>query len=83
MNFLGGDVVGALLGYNAGPGRAAGWTESAQGDIDLLYETIPFEETQLYLDITYENFSVYREIYGDGMPDCFFVVTPPATTEGA
>jgi soluble lytic murein transglycosylase len=82
-DFLGGDVVGALLGYNAGPGRAAGWTESAQGDIDLLYETIPFEETQLYLDITYENFSVYREIYGDGMPDCFFVVTPPATTQGA
>jgi soluble lytic murein transglycosylase len=82
-DFLGGDVVGALLGYNAGPGRAAGWTESAQGDIDLLYETIPFEETQLYLDITYENFSVYREVYGDGMPDCFFAVTPPATTQGA
>jgi soluble lytic murein transglycosylase len=82
-DFLGGDVVGALLGYNAGPGRAAGWTETAQGDIDLLYEVIPFEETRLYLDITYENFAVYRQLYGDGMPACFFVVTPPATTQGA
>jgi soluble lytic murein transglycosylase len=82
-DFLGGDVVGALLGYNAGPGRAAGWVQSAQGDIDLLYETIPFEETRLYLDITYENFAVYRELYGDGMPDCFFAVTPPATTQVA
>lgn len=78
-DFLDGDVVGALLGYNAGPGRAAQWTASAGGDIDLLYEIIPFEETQLYLDITYENFGVYRYLYGDGMPDCMFTVAPPVT----
>ena len=70
-------------GWRWSPGRAAGWVQSAQGDIDLLYETIPFEETRLYLDITYENFAVYRELYGDGMPDCFFAVTPPATTQVA
>lgn len=76
-DFLDGSVVGALLGYNAGPGRAADWLQQSSGDIDLLYETIPFEETQLYLDITYENFAVYRYLYGDGMPDCMFTVAPP------
>ncbi len=76
-DFLDGDVIGALLGYNAGPGRAAQWVRQASGDIDLLYETIPFEETRLYLDIIYGNFAVYRALYGDGMPDCMFSVAPP------
>jgi soluble lytic murein transglycosylase len=73
-DFLNGDIVGALIGYNAGPGRAAQWSEAAAGDIDVLHETIPFEETRLYLEITYKNFAAYRALYGDGMPACMFTV---------
>ncbi|MCC6616885.1 MAG: tetratricopeptide repeat protein [Anaerolineae bacterium] len=80
-DYLDGSVVGALLGYNAGPGRAAEWLQQSSGDIDLLYETIPFDETRLYLDITYENFAAYRYLYGDGMPDCMFTVAPPPPPE--
>lgn len=75
-DFLDGDVVGALLGYNAGPGRAAEWIQSAGGDLEVLYRTIPFEETRLYLETTYRNFAAYRALYGDGMPDCMFSVPP-------
>jgi soluble lytic murein transglycosylase len=62
--FLGGNLAGTLAGYNAGPGAASRWLETAGDDIDLLYETITSQEAQNYVRITYENFTVYRFFYG-------------------
>jgi soluble lytic murein transglycosylase len=71
-DFQNGSVPGALLSYNAGPGAAQSWVAEAGDNIDLLYETIDFDETKLYLELIYENYAVYRHLYGDGVPACMF-----------
>jgi len=62
--YLGGNLAGTLAGYNAGPGAAEQWLDTAGNDIDLLYETITSGQAQDYVRITYENFTVYRYLYG-------------------
>jgi soluble lytic murein transglycosylase len=70
-DFQGGSVVGALLSYNAGPGAAQVWINEAGSDLELLYETIAFAETQLYLDLIYSNHYMYQKLYTqDGAPEC-------------
>jgi soluble lytic murein transglycosylase len=72
-DFHNGSVLGALLSYNAGPGAAAAWLEqSGNSSPELLYETIDYEETRQYLDFIYQNYIVYRYLYGDGVPACMF-----------
>jgi soluble lytic murein transglycosylase-like protein len=60
-----------LLSYNAGRGAAQRWLSNAGNDIDQLYETIDFNETQLYLELIYQNYRVYHHLYG-GVPSCVF-----------
>jgi soluble lytic murein transglycosylase len=71
-DFQNGSIPGALLSYNAGPGAAQSWVAEAGHDIDLLYETIDFDETQLYLELIYENYAIYQHLYGGGVPTCMF-----------
>jgi soluble lytic murein transglycosylase-like protein len=71
-DFQGGSIPGALLSYNAGPGAAQQWINEAGGDLERLYQIIGFEETQLYLEIIYENYTVYQHLYGGGVPTCMF-----------
>jgi soluble lytic murein transglycosylase len=71
-DFQNGSIAGALLSYNAGPGAAQSWINEAGNDIELLYETIDFDETRLYLELIYQNYTVYQHLYGGGVPACMF-----------
>jgi peptidoglycan lytic transglycosylase len=60
-----GNVYPALAGYNAGPGTAATWLREPGGnDADLYAEQIPYVETATYVRRVYENYRLYRELYG-------------------
>jgi len=60
------DLTSAMLaGYNAGPGTAAAWLREPGGsDADLYAEQIPYVETATYVRRVYENYRLYRELYG-------------------
>jgi soluble lytic murein transglycosylase len=81
-DFQDGSIPGALLSYNAGPGAALSWLTEAGDDLERLYDTIDFAETQLYLEIIYENYAVYQHLYGGGVPSCM-LEGAPAQTSGA
>lgn len=57
----------ALAAYNAGPGNAAIWWDLAAGDQDLFLEIIRFPETQNYIRGIYEIFTIYRNLYQQGL----------------
>ncbi len=61
---FGGKIGAALAAYNGGPGNATRWTETAGSDVDLLVETVDFEETRLYLELVLANYAYYRYAYG-------------------
>jgi soluble lytic murein transglycosylase len=58
-----GDVHAALAAYNAGPGNAARWYESAGSDIDRFVEVVDFWETRTYIERIYAGFDIYRTLY--------------------
>lgn len=58
-----GDVHAALSAYNAGPGNALRWYETAGGDIDAYVETVDFAETRAYIERIYAGFVLYRYLY--------------------
>jgi soluble lytic murein transglycosylase len=68
LDAFGGDVAAALSAYNAGPGNAARWYESAGGDIDLYVATVDFYETQQYIERIYAGHAIYRQLYGVEAP---------------
>ncbi len=55
----------ALAAYNAGPGNAARWYESAGPDLDLFVETVDFAETRTYIERIFTGYAIYRALYGD------------------
>lgn len=59
-----GQVHAALAAYNAGPGNAARWAETAGADHDRFFDTVDFTETRLYIERIYEGFNAYRHLYG-------------------
>jgi soluble lytic murein transglycosylase len=61
--YLDGDIYAALAAYNGGPGNALAWKDLAGGDPDLFLEIIRFDETQRYIRLIYEMFSIYRRLY--------------------
>ena len=54
----------ALAGYNGGPGNAMQWLNISGPDLDLFVQTITYEETRTYVRRIYEQYSVYRNLYG-------------------
>lgn len=59
-----GNVYAALAGYNAGPGRALQWLELSGGDPDVFMSTITIDSVQLYIQLNYRNYNIYRALYG-------------------
>lgn len=59
-----GNVIAALAGYNAGPGRASDWLALSGGDPDLFMTTITIDSTRLYVQLIYRNYAIYRALYG-------------------
>ena len=60
------DALVALAGYNAGPGRALGWQDQAQGDADRFLAAIDIASTRQYVQLVYGFHHVYRTLYGAG-----------------
>ncbi len=63
LQYFDGHVHAALAAYNAGPGNAARWFDTAGGDHDQFVDTIDFAETRLYIERIYEGFNAYRFLY--------------------
>ena len=68
MSQLLGDYKGrlfpAIAAYDAGGGNVARWLQRFGDDPDLLVEQIPFNETQTYLRVVYDNYWHYQALYG-------------------
>ncbi|MCL4252759.1 MAG: tetratricopeptide repeat protein [Anaerolineae bacterium] len=60
------NVYAALGAYNAGPGRSIAWLEIAGDDPDRFMSAITISSTQLYIQRIYNNYAMYRELYGEG-----------------
>jgi soluble lytic murein transglycosylase len=58
-----GRVFPTLTAYNAGGGNVARWLQRFGDDPDVLVEQIPFNETQTYLRIVYDNYFHYQALY--------------------
>ena len=54
----------ALAGYNGGPANAMQWLGISGPDLDLFVQTITYDETRTYVRRIYEQYSVYRWLYG-------------------
>jgi soluble lytic murein transglycosylase len=65
-----GEVLDALVAYNAGPTRIRRWrTYPEYRDSDVFTERIPFRETREYVKIVQQNALIYESLYGcDGEP---------------
>ena len=58
-----GDLYAALAAYNGGPGNAIAWKDLAPDDPDLFLEVIRFAETHRYIQVIYEVFEIYKNLY--------------------
>jgi len=58
-----GEVFPTLAAYDAGGGNVNTWIRHYGDDPDLLVEQIPFEETQMYLRVVYENYWHYERLW--------------------
>lgn len=58
------DLFSALAAYNGGPSSAPIWRDLSGPDSDLFVEVVRFEETRNYIRSIYENYSMYRTLYG-------------------
>ncbi|MFP4323529.1 MAG: tetratricopeptide repeat protein [Anaerolineales bacterium] len=54
----------ALAGYNGGPGNAMEWLRISGNDIDQFVQTVTFSETELYVERIYQQYHIYRTLYG-------------------
>lgn len=59
-----GDLYSALAAYHAGPGSSDIWKGLAGNDPDLFVEIVRYQDTRDYIRSIYENFVIYRSLYG-------------------
>jgi soluble lytic murein transglycosylase len=62
--YLNGNEVSALVGYNAGPGNARSWRQQSGPDDALFVEILTFGEPRLYVQLITENLYHYTRLYG-------------------
>ncbi|MCB0183185.1 MAG: transglycosylase SLT domain-containing protein, partial [Caldilineaceae bacterium] len=63
-DYLDGNIISALVGYNAGPGNAEAWREIAGADDALFVELLTVNEPRLYVRIITTNLYHYTRLYG-------------------
>ena len=62
--YLDGNLVSALVGYNAGPGNAEYWREISGADDALFVEILAVNEPRIYVQIITNNLYHYTRLYG-------------------
>ncbi len=63
--YLDGNMISALVGYNAGPGNADAWRDLSGADDTLYAEVLTFGEPRLYIRNITTNVYHYRRLYGE------------------
>lgn len=63
LDLLDDNVYYALAAYNGGPGNAARWASTADGDVDRFVAEIEFSQTEAYVQLVMENLARYRQLY--------------------
>jgi soluble lytic murein transglycosylase len=64
LALMGGNKVMATAGYNAGPSRAKRWLAPHSLEGAIYAETIPFDETRVYVQRVMENMYMYKKQAG-------------------
>ena len=64
-NYLDGNMVSALVGYNAGPGNAEYWREIAGADDPLFVELLTVSEPRVYVQSITTGLYHYTRLYGN------------------
>ncbi len=64
MKYINGDLLKALISYNAGPGNLSKWMKKTSFNEDsfLLIESIPSRETRLFVERVLTNLVIYELI---------------------
>lgn len=62
--YLDGNIISALVGYNAGPGNAEYWREQAGADDALFVEILTINEPRIYIQLVTANLYHYTRLYG-------------------
>ncbi|MGC8739474.1 MAG: transglycosylase SLT domain-containing protein [Candidatus Hydrogenedens sp.] len=64
LNRFNGNMIYAIAGYNAGPGRVDQWKKNMKNnDMEAFIENIPFTETRNYVKKVLGNYAGYHSIY--------------------
>jgi soluble lytic murein transglycosylase len=63
LEYGGGNLMTALVGYNAGPGNARFWRSAAGVDDDLYLETITNSQPQTYLRGVLQQYRIYQRLH--------------------
>lgn len=64
-NYLDGNLVSALVGYNAGPGNSNTWRRNFGADDTLFVERLTFSEPRAYIYAILSNVYHYTRLYGE------------------
>jgi soluble lytic murein transglycosylase len=62
-DYLDGNLVSGLVGYNAGPGNSQAWRERAGADDTIFAETLTFSEPRVYIQQILANTYHYARLY--------------------
>lgn len=62
-DYLDGNLVSALVGYNAGPGNAERWRALSGADDPLYVEVLEYTEPRLYVQAILSNLYHYERLY--------------------
>ncbi|MCC9077410.1 transglycosylase SLT domain-containing protein [Litorilinea aerophila] len=64
QDYLQGNPISALVGYNAGPSRSARWREASGADDALFVEMLTLSEPRVYVQAVVANLYHYTRLYG-------------------
>ena len=62
-DYLDGNLISALVGYNAGPGNADYWREISGPDDTLFVEILNVNEPRIYVQAIVSNLYHYARLY--------------------
>lgn len=62
-DYLDGNIISALVGYNAGPGNAEAWRTLSDSDDALFVEVLGVNEPRLYIYNILSNYYHYTRLY--------------------